>query len=114
MRTTLLLTVMGGLLLSFVGHESAADDPTRGPEVEAEAVPVEARFRESVRPFLETYCLGCHGKDKPEGDLDLSAFATAESVAKDLGHWELVLEQLEAESMPPKKAQRHPSAEARE
>ena len=42
------------------------------------------------------YCLGCHGTDKPKGDLDLSVFTTAESVAKDLPRWELVLEQLEA------------------
>ena len=108
MRTTSPLALLSGLVLAFVGLRTAADDPIRNPES------VGVRFRETVRPFVETYCLECHGKDKPEGDLDLSAFTTAESVAKDLPRWELVLEQLEAGSMPPAKAKRKPAAEARD
>ena len=73
---------------------------------------VEARFRETVRPFLESYCLRCHGAEKPKGDLNLAAFTSAESVAKDLPRWELVLEQLEASSMPPAKAKAQPTAQA--
>jgi hypothetical protein len=111
MRVTLLLTAGAGLLLTLAGAGTAADAPAREPETAAE---LEARFRETVRPFVETYCLGCHGKDKPKGELDLSAFTTAESVAKDLPRWELVREQLEAKAMPPAKAKRHPAAEARE
>jgi hypothetical protein len=72
-----------------------------------------ARFRVEVRPFLDRYCLGCHGSEKPKGDLDLSAFTTAESVGKDLPRWELVLEQLEAGTMPPAKAKQKPTPEAR-
>ena len=45
----------------------------------------------TVRPFLQTYCLGCHGKDKPKGQLDLSAFTDLPSVrARDLPGWEPV------------------------
>src|SRR5215203_3221892 len=108
MRTTSPLAMLIGLVLAFVGLRTDADDPTRHPES------VEVRFHESVRPFLETYCLECHGKVEPEGDLDLSAFTTAGSVAMDLPRWELVLEQLEAGSMPPAKAKRKPAAEARD
>ena len=75
---------------------------------------LEHRFRETVRPFLDTYCMGCHGAEKPKGDMDLSVYLTANAVAKDLMHWELVLEQLEEKSMPPAKAKRHPQAEARQ
>jgi hypothetical protein len=74
---------------------------------------LEAHFRETVRPFLETYCLKCHSGDKPKGDMNLGAFTTTELVAKDLPHWELVLEQLEAGSMPPAKAKQKPTNEAR-
>ncbi len=112
MRTTLTLAMTSGLVLALVGLRTAAEDPPRKPE--PAAVPVEVRFRETVRPFLESHCMGCHGKDEPEGDLDLSAFSTAEAVAKDLPRWELVQEQLEAGSMPPAKAKRQPTAEARE
>ncbi|MDB5351022.1 MAG: cytochrome [Planctomycetota bacterium] len=101
-----------GLALSFVGLRTAADDPTRAPE--PGAVQIESQFRDTVRPFLEANCLGCHGGDKPKGDLDLSAFTTAESAAKDFARWELVLEQLEARTMPPPKAKRQPTAEARQ
>jgi hypothetical protein len=75
--------------------------------------PVDVRFQDTVRPFLDSYCLGCHGKDKPKGDLDLSVYATADSVAKDLAQWEMVLEQLKGGTMPPAKAKKHPSDEAR-
>ena len=68
------------------------------------------QFPRVVRPFLDTYCLDCHGPQKPKGDLDLSPFTTPESVTKDLQRWELVLERLEAGEMPPKKADHHPTA----
>src|SRR3954452_7824605 len=100
-----------GLVLGVVSLRSAADHPPREPD--PAAPPVEIRFRETVRPFLETYCLGCHGKDRPKGDLDLSAFTTADSVARDLPRWDLVLEQLEAGTMPPAKAKTRPADEAR-
>ena len=74
---------------------------------------VENRFRDIVRPFLETYCLGCHGKEKPKGDLDLSVYTTADRVAKDLAQWEVVLEQLKSGTMPPAKAKQHPNDEMR-
>src|SRR5690349_19555455 len=112
MQTTWPLAITVGLVLAVVGLRTAADD--RSAPAEPSAAPVEARFRETVRPFLETHCLRCHGGDKPKGDLDLTPFTTAESVAKDLPRWELVLEQLEAGSMPPAKAMPQPTAEARQ
>jgi hypothetical protein len=82
-------------------------------EVDSE-VAVEARFRETIRPFLETYCLRCHGSEKPKGDMDLGHFTNAQAVAKDLPRWELVREQLDAGSMPPAKAKERPSERERE
>ena len=108
MRIIVPLMLACGLVFTTIDHRAAADD-------RSDATPgsVEARFRAECRPFLETYCVGCHGHDKPKGDLDLSAFTSADSVARDLPHWELVREQLEAGSMPPAKAKRKPSLEAR-
>ncbi len=108
MRTTSLVTI--GLLLALVCLRTTASDPVRSPETATATL--EHRFRDTVRPFLDTYCMGCHGKEKPKGDMDLSVYPTADAVAKDLEHWELVLEQLEEKSMPPAKAKRHPQAEA--
>jgi hypothetical protein len=108
MRTTSLFTA--GVLLAFVWSWITPSGPARGQDDASAAI--EHRFREAVLPFLDTYCLQCHGKDKPKGDIDLSTYPTAKSVAGDLARWELVVEQLSAKSMPPAKAKRHPSAEA--
>ena len=112
MRTTEPLAMTVGLLLAVVGLRTFADDRPAHPR--PAMAPVEASFRETVRPFLETYCCGCHGQDEPKADLDLSGFTTAEAVAKDLPRWELVLEQLGAGLMPPARAKRRPTDEARD
>jgi Protein of unknown function (DUF1592)/Protein of unknown function (DUF1588)/Protein of unknown function (DUF1587)/Protein of unknown function (DUF1595)/Protein of unknown function (DUF1585)/Planctomycete cytochrome C len=101
MRATLPAIV---LLAAFAAGPAAAD-------------PVPAnlgrQFRDKIQPFLQTYCLGCHGKEKPKARLDLSAFTTVDAVAKDHRRWEAVLEQLQSGNMPPEKAKQHPSAELR-
>src|SRR5262249_20708858 len=109
MRTIVVLVTAGCLGMGLIGSRSVAEDRSPLPPAQ-----METRFRAEVRPFLETYCFGCHGKDKPKGELDLSAFATAQSVAKDLPDWERVLQQLKATSMPPAKANPKPAPEARD
>ncbi len=91
------------------------DDQPSNPALSrtASTPPLDHRFRDTVRPFVETYCLGCHGKEKPKGDLDLSVYTTADSVTKDLAQWETVLEQLKSGTMPPAKAKLHPNDELR-
>ena len=69
---------------------------------------LERQFSGTVRPFLETYCLNCHGKEKQEAELNLSPFASVSSVVDGFSYWELVLERLEAAEMPPEKAKKHP------
>ncbi len=109
MRAGITLANAGGLALAAIVFQTAADD-----RPELSSAPAEARFRAEVRPFLETNCIGCHGRTKPKGELDLSGYTTTESVAKDLPHWELVLEQLEARTMPPAKAKQKPTPVARD
>ena len=110
MRTLPSPTIACGFVLALLAARpwSAADEPG-SPRTDA----IDARFRSEVRPFLEAFCIGCHGKDDPEGDLDLASFTSAEAVAKDLPRWELVLEQLEAGSMPPAKAKSKPTGDAK-
>jgi hypothetical protein len=68
----------------------------------------EQRFQAKVRPFVERYCAGCHGKKSPEASLDLTQFASAKAVAGDLRRWKQVLERLETNEMPPEEAPRRP------
>lgn len=74
---------------------------------------LEARFRSTVHPFLQTYCVDCHSKDNAEADLDLTAYSSMEAVVKDGRRWGWVLDRLEAEEMPPIKAKQHPEASTR-
>src|SRR5262249_13985664 len=67
-----------------------------------------------VQPFLKTYCVSCHSGTKPKSDLDLNAFTTLESVAKDHARWVLVLDRLKAGDMPPDDADSQPTDKARQ
>ncbi len=93
------------LFLAFLAQSAAAADPAGSP--------LERGFRDSVHPFVETYCSGCHAGKKAKGDLDLVGYANVQAVARDLRRWENVLEQLEAGTMPPAKATLQPAAEDR-
>ena len=66
------------------GGLNAATDPTQHD--------LERRFDGTVRPFVETYCITCHGKEKPKADFDLSPYATMVAVVRDHEHWELALD----------------------
>ena len=63
----------------------------------------EAHFQKVVRPLLTKYCLDCHNAEKHKGDLDLTGFQSVASIQAEFKTWQLVLQQVEDEEMPPKK-----------
>lgn len=71
----------------------------------------EASFQTSVLPFLKTYCIDCHGGEKPKAKFDLGGYSDLASVVGDPGHWELVLERLKFGEMPPEDEQQPSSKE---
>src|SRR5262245_57263539 len=66
-------------------------------------------FQTNVKPFLQTYCYACHGRNQPAAGLDLTQFGSRDSVAGDPRRWDLVLARLKAEEMPPGQARRQPT-----
>ena len=74
---------------------------------------LERTFSRTVRPFVETYCVSCHGNEKPEAELNLSTYTTMAGVVSGFGNWQLALEKLEAGEMPPEKAKKHPTGQQR-
>ena len=74
---------------------------------------LDERFSRVVLPFLEANCLSCHDAKARKGDLDLGVYQAVDAVAKDLGQWEVVAEQVESGAMPPAKAKIQPRAEER-
>ncbi|HZS05667.1 MAG TPA: DUF1592 domain-containing protein [Blastocatellia bacterium] len=69
-------------------------------------------FSRDVRPFLDKYCVSCHGESKLAG-LDLRPYSNTASVVKDFPHWQLVLDKLSAGQMPPPQAKEQPGADER-
>jgi mono/diheme cytochrome c family protein len=74
---------------------------------------LERQFTDTVRPFLQAYCTSCHGKGKPEAQLDLTAYTGMASVVRDLPHWSLVREKMAANQMPPPDVGKQPTAAQR-
>ena len=74
---------------------------------------LERKFSQTVRPFLTSYCVGCHAGATPAAQLDLQSYSTAAAVIRDYPRWNLVLEKLSANQMPPKPV-KQPPAEARQ
>ncbi len=72
----------------------------------------DAGFGGAVKPLLAKYCLGCHATAKKEGDLDLERFTTVASIRRDVKPWQHLIEQVEAEEMPPREKPQ-PTAEER-
>lgn len=68
------------------------------------------KFRQTVRPFVASYCAGCHGGPTPTAGLDLQRYTTVESVVGDFTHWTLVLRKLSAKEMPPQPMKQPPEA----
>ncbi|HJT32240.1 MAG TPA: DUF1592 domain-containing protein [Pirellulales bacterium] len=81
------------------------------------ATPPEAQFVAVVQSFLKTYCIDCHGKEQPEAMLDLSGFVfqPAEQGYSAQGYrtWQLLLERIESQEMPPDDASQKPTGQER-
>ncbi len=78
---------------------------------EAAANPVlEKQFTQTVLPFLDKHCTGCHSGDKPAAQFDLRPYTNMDTVVKDHPRWALILERLHAKEMPPKPLPQPPDA----
>src|SRR6185369_3163233 len=72
-----------------------------------------SQFTATVRPFIESYCIGCHSGAKAMAQFDLKKYSTLATVIEDHAHWATVLEKLSAKEMPPPQM-KQPPAEARQ
>ncbi|MGK0186590.1 MAG: hypothetical protein ACI9R3_002373 [Verrucomicrobiales bacterium] len=98
MRTT--ISILTSILFSLHGIALGED--------------FEREFTETVLPFVNQYCASCHGAEKQKGKFDLSPYQSLDSVTSDFGHWDLVLERLQAGEMPPEDAEKHPEDDVRQ
>lgn len=99
------LSLRAGLEVSA----SEADSPS-------DATPSKFRrsFPEVVTPFVQRYCLDCHGEQDPEAMLDLSRFDSPDGIAQRFETWETVSRRVEAGEMPPQASGYTPTPEERD
>ena len=71
-------------------------------------------FDTSIKPFLKTYCYGCHRGNQPAAGFDLTVYDTQDSVLGDQRRWNLVLARLRAGEMPPSQSRQQPDAAQRQ
>ena len=68
----------------------------RGGAADAANSDLERTLAQTVRPFLTSYCVGCHGGATPAAQFDLRSYSTMAAVIRDYPRWNLVLEKLTA------------------
>jgi hypothetical protein len=100
-RTLILLCPLVCVVLVVVDqHAQSANAPTQTP---AQTDPI---FEKAVQPFFSNHCYACHNDERQTGDLSLETFKTAASLSKNRLTMRLVLEKLNAGTMPPAKMPR--------
>jgi mono/diheme cytochrome c family protein len=75
------------------------------------AATLEQDFDKTVKPFVASYCSGCHGGKTPVAQFNMQQYGSMASVVDDIGHWNLVLERVAAKQMPPKGGKQPSDAE---
>src|SRR3954466_13007691 len=74
---------------------------------------LERKFTQTVKPFLTSYCIGCHSGSTPAAQFDLAPYSTMAAVIRDYPHWNTVLEKLPAKKIPPRGV-KHPADAVRQ
>jgi len=70
-------------------------------------------YRDSIEPFLETYCIKCHGPDKQKGDRRYDTLANDFQDRESLGLWQDIADLMNLGDMPPEDEDQ-PSSEERQ
>src|SRR5262245_14512795 len=114
-HTLRLPILLAAIAFAFAGRQALDGQSATGPKNKAPKgnADLQRRFVETVRPFLEQYCLACHGDKSPKADFDLSRYASVAAVVKDIDQWEEVLQRLHKAKMPPESATRQPKSTER-
>lgn len=60
-----------------------------------------ADFGKTLKPFINKYCIDCHGPKKEKGDLRLDTLSTEITDLKVAENWQHVLDELNGATMPP-------------
>jgi len=74
---------------------------------------LEQQFAQTIRPFVDKYCVACHSGDSPAGGFDLQSYTSVSLVIRDNPRWAMAAGRLTAKEMPPS-SMPQPPAELRQ
>jgi hypothetical protein len=108
------LAILGGwgAYLSVMASPKT-EEPRKKEPLHISTDSLEDRFSTQLKPFVERYCISCHGPKKQAASLDLSRELTVAGIVKNDKQWELALERLHSNEMPPEEAKLQPEAKER-
>ena len=100
--------------VGVLGDDGNGKKPADAKPVDPKTIPARdlLTFEKTAAPFLAKYCLGCHGSEKPKGDLNLASFKDEESVLRGRKLWLRLQEYVESGDMPPEGKPKPTSEEA--
>lgn len=78
---------------------------------DAAGVELTRQFSQTVRPFVERYCAGCHGAANAAAQFNLRQYTAVGDVIRDHDAWALVAAKLRSGEMPPKNVPQPSAAE---
>jgi Protein of unknown function (DUF1592)/Protein of unknown function (DUF1588)/Protein of unknown function (DUF1587)/Protein of unknown function (DUF1585)/Protein of unknown function (DUF1595) len=119
-RLTISLLVLGSGAIPWLNAANPTDadlarrfsPPPQAEKLTIQGEPTDAdlarRFSQTIRPFVTSYCSGCHSGPTPAASFDLRRYTTMESVIDDFPHWALVLRKLTTKEMPPQEMKQPP------
>jgi len=85
--------------VALAGKASAAEIPSG-----------KSGFESHIKPFFKTYCVKCHGPKKSKGKITVHSLGGDLAAGQELERWELILDALEHQDMPPEEEENQPSA----
>lgn len=104
-----LFTLVSLLFLSF--QTGAAEKQLSLDELRADA---QKTFKNKVGPFVQKYCIKCHGS-RPKGGVNLKSALKSPGSASSFLHWQKSVANVKVEDMPPKEdVKKNPTPEERE
>src|SRR4051812_14385697 len=99
------------VILAIGSLWSIAPLTAQEPTAAGEAADLAARYRNEIRPLLQSRCVKCHGPEKKKGGIDFSLPGEGSAILDQRSLWKKTAAQLDVLAMPPEKEPALPSLE---
>lgn len=98
-----------------VSMKEAGDDSrakaTAAAQAEQKKRARQKRLDEQLKPYLQTYCMDCHGPDSEEAGINVASLSSVDQFFDDRRTWERIYRMVNAGAMPPSDVDPQPSQE---